>query len=211
MLMVALLPGLTQARQDPQTPMSTDPVPDATTDQMDPVRDPSAAAVTPADQRFLDDAHASGRKEIHAAALAQDRAKDEDVRELAALIERDHQALNTQLKTAGAHDTDPHPGTGSKAPGTASSGNEAETTAHTTALADDPHMKGLVQAEGSAFDRAYLDMLVKMHRQSIAKFEAVATGQGHSPAVKALAEQALPSLRRHAATAVSLDDTIAEE
>jgi putative membrane protein len=208
-LAVAVAPLLSQAQSTP--PASTDPAVDSVTPPADPVPDPALAVPNPADQGFLDDAHASGIKEIHAAALAQERSGDEDVRELAALIEQDHRDLNAKLEAAGAHGETPMPGDPltpadpESAPGAAAGGEAA------AALAADPHMQELLSARGDAFDRAYLEMLVNMHEASIAKFDAVANGQGHGPAVKALAQEALPALRRHAAMAASLDDAIAQE
>jgi putative membrane protein len=79
------------------------------------------------------------------------------------------------------------------------------------ALSADPHMKPLLSARGAAFDQAYLDMLVQMHRKSIEKFEAAANNQALSAEVRSLAQQALPSLRRHASMAQSLDQAMAAE
>jgi putative membrane protein len=205
LLAVAVLPHLAQAQSTP--PVSTNPAVDSVTPPADPVPDPALAVPNPADQGFLDDAHASGITEIHAAALAQERSGDEDVRELAALIEQDHRDLNARLEAAGARGETPMPGdpVNPDDPEAAAGGDAA------AALAADPHMQDLLSARGDAFDRAYLDMLVNMHEASIAKFEAVANGQGHGPAVKALAQEALPALRRHAAMAASLDDAIAQE
>ena len=196
---------------------------------------PATRAATASDQRFLDEAHASGQKEIHAAQLAKDRTSDKDVRELAELIERDHRALNDKLQAAGAKasadqagaahrgrmpaetagpatsDTaivgeSGNPGRDDGAPGT---GDAQAGSAET--LAKDTHMKGLLSVQGEAFDVAYLDMLVQMHQKSIAKFQAVADGEGHSQPVKALAREALPALRRHASMASSLKEVIEKE
>jgi predicted outer membrane protein len=79
-------PGTTPA--SPTTGMAPSPGND---------REPAAA-----DRSFLDEALKSGETEIHAAKLAQQRGMDEDVRELAQLIERDHRDLNAKLEFAGA-------------------------------------------------------------------------------------------------------------
>ena len=79
------------------------------------------------------------------------------------------------------------------------------------ALSADPHMKPLLDARGTDFDQAYLDMLVQMHQASIAKFEAAANSQAHSAEVRTLARNALPALRRHASMAESLDKAMAAE
>jgi putative membrane protein len=208
-LAFAVAPVLSMAQST--SPASTDPAVDSLTPPTDPVADPALAVPNPADQGFLDDAHASGIREIHAAALAQERSGDEDVRELAALIEQDHRDLNAKLEAVGARGETPMPGdpVDTNDPD-ADAGNAAGGDA-AAALASDPHMQALLSARGDAFDRAYLEMLVDMHQASIAKFDAVANGQGHGPAVKTLAQEALPALRRHAAMAASLGDAIAQE
>jgi putative membrane protein len=181
-----------------------------------------------ADRNFLDQALKSGETEVHAAKLAQQRSLDDDVRELAQLIERDHLDLNAKLEAAGAR-ADQAGGkrnaapatTPATTPGTESADSAkavggpgaADATANeaANALSADPHMQHLVSARGADFDKAYLDMLVQMHRKSIAKFEAAANSQAHSAEVRSLAQQALPGLRRHASMAESLKTAMAEE
>jgi putative membrane protein len=211
---------------DPATPATPAvPATPATSAAPDTGQDALAAA----DRRFLDEALASGETEIHAAKLAQARGMDEDVRELAQLIERDHRDLNAKLEAAGARAdhaggkrhaapaTTPAttPGTESadsaNAVGGAGAADPAAASEAANALSADPHMKPLLSARGAAFDAAYLDMLVQMHRMSIEKFETAANGQEHSAEVRTLAQQALPSLRRHASMAESLDQAMAKE
>ena len=221
---VALLLSLPAGAQSPPDAGQVPPTTGMTTP------DPKARTTEPvaADREFLDQALKSGETEIHAAQLAQRQAKDQDVRELAEVIERDHRDLNAKLEFAGARS--PHAGgkhnaapatTPATTPGTESADSAAAVGGPAAsdpsagqaanALSADPHMQPLLSARGEAFDQAYLDMLVQMHRGSIAKFEAAANGQGHSEEVRALAREALPGLRRHASMAESLDRAMAQE
>lgn len=221
---LALLVSLPAGAQSPTGNERVSPTTGMTTPAAkSPTAEPAAA-----DRAFLDQALKSGETEVHAAQLAQRQAKDQDVRDLAEVIERDHRDLNAKLEFAGArsehaggkHHAAPAttpattPGTESAdsagaVGGPAASDPSADQAAN--ALSADPHMKPLLSARGEAFDQAYLDMLVQMHRSSIAKFEAAANGQGHSEEVRALAREALPGLRRHASMAESLDRAMAQE
>lgn len=220
-LALALAPAPALAQDPPRTP--TDARDPTTGQPRTPPADAASRAgqaLRAADQRFLDEAHASGTKEIQLARLAQQRSADNDVRDLARQIERDHTQLNAQLEAAGARPAaQPHgpavptgpdrpmnPAQGA-APAAAATGQPD----HVGALAGDPATRSLHTAQGAAFDRAYLDMVVAMHDQSVKKFESVVESAEHGPEVKTLARTALPSLRRHAAMASSLDDSLAQD
>lgn len=210
-------PGAFAQTQDeipPTPPIATPPT------QGD-VLPPPVAGKTPIsanDRAFLDQALASGEKEVHAAALAQTRSDDADVRDLAITIEKDHRDLNAKLVAAGADSAVPdeaqrphgakQPGDpGATSPSSAGASPSDDVAAH-SALHGDPAMDGLLDARGAGFDKAYLDMLVTMHAKSIERFERVANGQEHSEKVRSLAGQALPALRRHAAMASSLQQAM---
>ena len=165
---------------------------------------PKHAGRTPADQQFLDHALASGLKEVATARLARERAKDDEIRRLATLLERDHLALNAALEAAGGK-APAIPQDARRPPGSDAAADDA------ALLASDPHMKPLLDLRGEAFDKAYLAMTVRMHQASIARFEAVTRGNGHGEATKALAGDALPTLRRHAEVAASIKESRAVE
>lgn len=99
--------------------------------------------------------------------------------------------------------------TGSGSAGSAKRATAAQANVAASVLARDPHMAPLLDKRGEDFDRAYVDMLVTMHADSIAAFEAASQGQQHSAEVRKIAEQALPTLRRHAGLISSEQEAVA--
>lgn len=125
--------------------------------------------------RFIEKAAISNLAEIELADLAMERAKSQEVKRLATHIKTDHQQANQTLQ----------PIAGQK-------GVALPTEA------DAKHRRQkerLAKLEGSEFDRAYVDAMVKEHQKDIKQFEKQT--QGDDPQLKQLAEQALPKLRQH--------------
>jgi putative membrane protein len=141
------------------------------------------------DQTFVQESLQSGRFEVEAAKLAQQRSKDANVRDLAKMLESDHLALNRQLEALG---------------GTNIGDTEKQ-------LALDAQMDELKALEGQPFDEAYLSMQRDGHAKSIARFQSVAADTAHSAAVRDLATATLPKLRHHEAMVSTRYDAVAAQ
>lgn len=135
--------------------------------------DGTNAAQTGTDASFYSEALQSGTAEMALAEYARGQAKSADVKALADMLARDHEALNRKLRDASGISGDPAP--------TAQQRDE------------DARLRAL---RGDAFDAAWLDHMATSHDQSIARFEAAANGGGTDQA-RRLAADALPTLRSH--------------
>jgi putative membrane protein len=153
-------------------------------------------------QDFVDKALKSGRMEVETARTAQQRATDPRVRQLAQTIERDHSQLNGRLEALNLQ------GAGAAANPAADNASRPTGMRATSDKEGKDKMDKLGTLEGAAYDRAYVEMQVKMHEKSIAMFQAASTN-GDNPDVQALARSALPTLRQHAEAAKSLHNSLA--
>lgn len=153
---------------------------DATASARDVPRDAEASADSDSaspqagiDTAFYSEALQSGVAELALAEYARDQARSDDVKVLAGMLVRDHEALNDKLRSASGLSADPAP--------TAEQRDE------------DARLRAL---RGDAFDAAWLEHMATGHDRSIARFEAAANGSGSDQA-RRLAAEALPTLRSH--------------
>ena len=137
----------------------------------------SAGALSGIDRTFMADAMEGNRAEAALAALAQKKAGSDAVRELAQLIQRDHQDANDKLASiagaAGAAD------------------NPTTSTPEHKQLQD-----RLSRLDGAAFDAAYTAEMVKDHEKDIAKYQK-ASAELKNPELKAYIADTLPHLKQH--------------
>lgn len=70
-------------------------------------------------------------------------------------------------------------------------------------------MNKLTAATGVAFDRAYLDLQLKAHQQTVGTFETVGRSLGDTD-VRAFVDQSLPVLRNHLRMVSTLHDKMAK-
>jgi putative membrane protein len=68
----------------------------------------------------------------------------------------------------------------------------------------------LKNMKGKNFDRLYVHMMVPDHRQAVQLFEKYALA-GKDPAVRAFAEQTLPTLKEHLAAIVAIEEAMKDE
>ena len=65
-------------------------------------------------------------------------------------------------------------------------------------------MRKLAAQSGAAFDRAFVEHMVKDHKKAIAEFERASKDRALSEETRTLASNALPKLRNHLAMAETL-------
>lgn len=126
------------------------------------------------DQRFVQHAAMGNRMEVELGELAEDKAQNDQVQQLAERIKDDHERANQELQSMVSGDvmraSQPMP--------------EHDQVRQ--------KLEGLTDA---AFDRAYVEEMIKHHEKDIAEFERAA--QSSNEQVRAFAQKTLPTLRMH--------------
>ena len=135
------------------------------------------------DAKFLMEAIRSDIAEMRLGELATQRGQSDGVRQFGHMLSADH----GQSK--------------SDASDLAKSLKVAVPTE--ASAADQKQYEELVRLSGDAFDRAFIDAMVKGHREAISKFKKEAE-DGDDPEVAALAKETLPKLEDHLAKAQAL-------
>jgi putative membrane protein len=138
--------------------------------------EPSTGREVGSDTAFLQDAAMGGRAEVELSNLAQRQANRQEVRDFAQQMVTDHTALNNRV-------------------------TELASTRGVT-LPSQPDTKHrdlldkLMNMQGADFDNQYIRAMIDDHEQTIRKFEHEAQ-YGTDPQTRALAQQALPTIRHH--------------
>jgi putative membrane protein len=146
---------------------------------------PSSAGAADEAERasfFVIDAIKADNGEIAVATLVRERAAAAEVRELAAMIVRDHAASREQAIAAG---------------------KTVGVGVPTAMSAEARHLqRKLARLTGAALDQAFLTATIKQHRKTIEKYAEQA--RSGDAVTRKLAEDALPRLREHLRIALSL-------
>ena len=139
---------------------------------------PPSAPLPSADRKFLTEAAQGGLAEIELGKLAVEKASNPDVKAFGHHMMEDHGKANEDLRKLA----------------------DAKGVAVPSALdAKEARLRDkLATLSGAAFDRAYVDAMVKDHKHDVAEFEKQSAG-AHDPDVAAFATRTLPTLREHLA------------
>jgi putative membrane protein len=125
---------------------------------------------------FLKKATNSGMAEVQLAKLAQQKATIDAVKNFAAMLERDHTAVNDQVKTLAG-----------------------QRNVSLPAAPSDDKQKMYTDMEkkaGKDFDKEYISMMVKSHNDGISLFEDTKSNASDVD-VKNFADKTLPTLKMH--------------
>jgi putative membrane protein len=137
----------------------------------------SSTSLNESDQAFVATAALSGKAEVQVSELAVKKGESSEVKAIAVMIVKDHQAVNAQIADLA----------------------KAKSLALTSA-GDPDADKTIASLEqdltGNAFDRAYLNQVQKSHKASIAVY-AEAASAATDPEVKAWAGLTVVALRAH--------------
>jgi len=176
----------TNSPSSPQTPGAQQPrsSPAPKSQPQEPERTAGARPSTSA--AFLMKAGQDDRGEMEIAGLAQQKSKDDRVKAFADQLMKDHQQADSELQTLAK-------------------------TKNVTLSTDLPSEAVAAKArlsklEGAAFDRAFVDQMVKDHTQAVKQFEQAT--KSADAEVKAFADKTLPTLRDHLQRAEDLKRTI---
>lgn len=144
----------------------------------------SSAPADSATIMFMTKAASGGMMEVQLGQYAQDQGQNQRVKDFGAMMVRDHTKANDELRTLAS----------------------ARNVTLSDSLMPDhkKHVTDLQKRKGAAFDRAYMDMMVKDHQTTIKDFENASNNLPDGE-VKAFATRTLPVLRGHldSATAIS--------
>jgi putative membrane protein len=142
------------------------------------------AADTPApgkaDVDFLNDAASGGLMEVELGRYAASHAASPEVKRFGQHMVDDHSKANEELKRVAAQESVQLPATPKPE--------------------HQERVSRLTKLQGAAFDRAYMDAMVKDHEEDVAKFRDVSRS-ADDPQVKAFAAKTLPTLEKHLAMA----------
>jgi putative membrane protein len=131
------------------------------------------------DTKFIRNAASGGVMEVELGKLAADKATNDDVKKFGQRMADDHSKANDELK------------------GLASSkGVDLTKTLDNAMKKADKEKETLSKKEGSAFDKAYMDMMVKDHEKDVKEFEE-ASNDAEDADLKAWAGKTLPTLQEH--------------
>jgi putative membrane protein len=145
------------------------------------------AALPAADRAFANKAAVGGQAEVELGKLAQERASNDAVRQFGQRMAADHGKANQELMQLA----------------------QTKNLSLTTEL-DSKHRQlrdKLAKLQGNAFDKAYMNEMVKDHKTDVAEFKKQAD-RGKDPELKSWASQTLPTLQEHLRMAQDLDNQV---
>ena len=147
----------------------------------------SAKPVSSTDQTFIMNTAKAGMAEVELGKLALQNASSDAVKKFGQKMVDDHTKANDNLKQAADQ-------AGIELP--------ADTSAKHKQLVQ--KLSGL---SGAAFDKAYMDAMVKDHVEDVAEFEKASKAPGNSP-IRTFAASTLPTLKEHLQMAREIDSEV---
>jgi putative membrane protein len=147
----------------------------------------TAAKGSSQDRTFIMEAAAGGMAEVELGRLASQKASRSEVKEFGQMMVDDHTKANDQLMKI-AQDR------GLAAP-------------HALKPQDKTTQDRLSKLSGEAFDRAYMQHMVKDHQKDVALFRKHSTGASDAE-VKEFASSTLPTLQKHLRRAQEIEQTV---
>ena len=129
-----------------------------------------------ADHKFAMEAAMGGMMEVELGRLAAQKGTSDEVRQFGQRMVDDHSKANEELMRIGSSK-------GMTAPAMLDAKHKAE-------------MQKLSALSGEKFDKEYVKMMVKDHKQDVGEFQKEAD-RGADPDIKAFAASTLPTLREH--------------
>lgn len=138
---------------------------------------------------FLQDVAVGNMVEIRSSEMARKTSKNAEVRRFAEMMIADHQKNMNELKPLAQLNTVVLPNDLTP--------EKKREVAQLTAMT------------GSAFDRAYVNLQLKSHQQTVARFETIGQSLGDTD-VRAFVDKSLPVLRNHLKMVSDMQDKMAQ-
>ena len=142
-----------------------------------------------ADRDFVGDMLAGGRAEVDLGKLAQQKARNKQVKDFAAMMVRDHTKAAAELKTV------------------ATQANIDVTTVDADMGDNKDAHDRLAGLSGMEFDREYMQMMVDKHEKTVDELESKAE-RADNDHVKQWAAKALPTVKKHLEQARQIDESL---
>jgi putative membrane protein len=146
-----------------------------------------AGHLSAADHKFATDAAEGGMAEVQLGQLAVSKASNPDVKNFGQKMIDDHGKANDQFKSVAA-------GEGITLPTSVGAKNQAT-------------YDRLNKLSGAAFDKAYMQDMVKDHETDVKEFEHESQSGGNA-AIKNFASQTLPTLQEHLRMAKDIESKL---
>jgi putative membrane protein len=172
------VPGMAIAQSNSNT-MSNE----KSSDQMSSAKMGKTGSLSVSDKAFVKKAAQGGMAEVQLGQLATEKGSSDEVKKFGQRMVDDHSKANDQLKQLAA-----------------SKGVEVPTSLNSK---DEATKNRLAKLSGNAFDRAYMQDMVKDHTQDVSEFKK-ASQTAKDPDVKSWASETLPTLEDHLKTAKSV-------
>ena len=142
------------------------------------------AKVSAADKQFLKTAADANMTEAHLGEMAQAQASTQAVKDFGKTLAQDHATEYEQLSGV--------------------AGKTGETIPKGINVGRDRAIVRLMHMKGRSFDQSFLRDAIQDERRTIAKFQREAR-HGDNPAIKAYAQQIVPTLQQHVHAAEELE------
>lgn len=139
------------------------------------------------DAEFAVEAADAGLMEVELGTLAATKATSPDVKRFAQMMVEEHSKANNELKSLASQKNITLP---------TAMGNEHQRK-----------VENLREKTGADFDKEYMDLMVRDHKEDIDEFEDQAE-DGHDPEIKAWASSKVPSLRKHLEEAERIQESL---
>lgn len=139
-------------------------------------------------REFITEAASGGMMEVELGKIVQEKATNQEVKDFAAMMVKDHSAANEQLKSLA----------------------QTKNIQLSDSLSDEhrEHVnKFRDMAKGGDFDKEYVDLMVEDHEEDISKFEE-AQEDVKDPELKQWVDNTLPTLRQHKERIDQIKETI---
>jgi putative membrane protein len=142
-----------------------------------------------ADRDFVGDMMADGRAEVELGKMAQQKARNRQVKEFASMMVRDHTKAGAELKTVASH----------------ANVDMAKIDAD---MDDHKDVRDrLAKLSGMEFDREYMKAMVDEHEKAVDDVEAKAE-KADNDHVKEWAAKTLPTLKKHLEEARQIQESL---
>ena len=142
-----------------------------------------------ADRDFVGDMMADGRAEVELGKMAQQKARNRQVKEFASMMVRDHTKAGAELKTVASH-------------------ANVDMTKVDADMDDHQDVRDrLAKLSGMEFDREYMKAMVDEHEKAVDDVEAKA-GKADNDHVKEWAAKTLPTLKKHLEQARQIQESL---
>lgn len=147
----------------------------------------SSGPVSAMDKQFMMDAGAGGNTEVLASKVALDRSSNDRVKGFANMMINDHTKAGDELKSlASAHSV---------------------TLPDSVMAKQHSELQTLRSTSANGFDKAYMNMMVKDHKETVDKFQ-MAAQKCDAGDLKGWASKTLPTLKMHTDSATAIQKSL---